>query len=122
MVATVTYMVRVGDTVHQVWAGVTTADSEASVVRDHPEVWAELVVDFPAEPEAPSRPSIRAGRPAWDAYAVSLGLDPDAVSALSKADLVTVVDAVESGTARVGDDGSVTYVEALEAETTEAGE
>lgn len=102
----------------RILANGTTAHAGSDVVRDHPELWEPLTVDFPAEAEtpgaplapgvAPVRPAAREGRAAWDAHAVALGLNPEAVAAVaSKADVIALVDAIEAGTARVGADGTV---------------
>jgi len=86
MVAARTAMVRVGDTVHQVWVGQTTAAADATVVRDHPDMWRELVVDFPAddgevapagEPEGPSARAVRAWARKHDLEVPARGKVPD---------------------------------------------
>lgn len=114
MVATRTVMVRVGDTVHQVWVNQTTAHPDSEVVRDHPDLWRVMVPDFPA-PDDPAvlleRPADRSGRPAWDAYAVALGLNPEGVAALStKGDVIALADGLTAGTLVLGDDGQVVDV------------
>lgn len=86
----------------------TTAHADSRIVRDHPDLWKPLPVDFPPEAEQPEadaapgdgpvRPSARAGRDAWDAYAVAVGLDPEAVAALAnKGDVIAAVDALQAG-------------------------
>jgi len=86
MVAARTAMVRVGDTVHQVWAGRTTADADAAVVADHPDMWRELVVDFPADDselapadgsEGPSARAVRAWAREHDLEVPARGRVPD---------------------------------------------
>ena len=111
----------------RVLANRTTAHADHQVVRDYPDLWKPLPVDFPAEvgqPEqpgapapgvGPARPGAREARDVWDAYAAALGLNAEAVSALSnKGEVVALVDALEAGTVVLADDGQVVAEQAPE--------
>lgn len=53
------------------------------------------------------RPAAGARKDVWVDYAVHLGLDREAVDALSKGDLVGLIEALEDGTHVIAEDGQV---------------
>jgi len=82
-------MVVLDGTPHRVRRGRTTAHVDSQVVRDHPELWAELVVDFPATSDTPA-PAAKDVR----AWAKAEGLDVPARGALS-ADVYAAYEAAQ---------------------------
>jgi hypothetical protein len=88
---------------HKVRQG-SLAHADAAVVQLCPDIWEPLPVDYPAA-DVPdpavrtlTRPSDRDGRGVWDAYAVELGLDAEAVAAMAKkAEVIKAADARASG-------------------------
>ena len=119
-------VVGLGGTPHRVRRGRTIAHRGHPIVEQYPDLWRPVPVDYDLDPEVelgqpapapagPDRPAARAPRDAWDAYAAELGLNPEAVAALSsKADVVALVDQVEAGVVVIGTDGQAVDVTAPE--------
>lgn len=109
VIARRTAVVRLDGAPHRVRRERTIAHVGHPIVREYPELWRPLTVDYdlpgsggssPAQPDpgGPDRPSSRARRSTWEAYAVALGGDADQVAALDdKSDVIALADELEAG-------------------------